>query len=417
MDRTTGSRTPSETTQKVEYQAKANKSDIFVEELHESEIFTSHLSKGKTKFAGTGPRGGCGLWSIKTNHSYESTGLDKNYLDLVWGLELRTFGVGLEDLKYSGAHFSWPGTRNGTKIYEKLDRAMANFEWSLDFQNSSCLCLPIQRSDHGPLVISTKPSSKACRRPCKLAHLQNNPHIPSNILEENNLRAQLDLLLIAEESYWHQRTKLNRINNGDVNSEFYHSYIKHKAKINSILEICYSDNNIITDEDDIINHYFSHFSNFYNPPQTPVRSFKTISNISSGLNNDQVDDLNRPFTAIEVKKDIFQMYPDKSPGANEFPAGFFKNNWNLLGEDLTTSILDFLNNNEFLKEINNTFITLIPKLDNPSSLADFRPISLCNTMYKIASKTMVNRLKPHLNHLLSPFQNGFINGRLVHDSV
>ncbi|GAA0158523.1 hypothetical protein LIER_38669 [Lithospermum erythrorhizon] len=63
---------------------------------------------------------------------------------------------GIEDLPHTGNQFSWSGTRRGRKVYEKLDRAMGNVTWFDFFTTSSCRGLPIQRSDHGPLLISTK---------------------------------------------------------------------------------------------------------------------------------------------------------------------------------------------------------------------------------------------------------------------
>ena len=107
----------------------------------------------------------------------------------------------------------------------------------------------------------------------------------------------------------------------------------------------------------------------------------------------------------------------KSPGPDGLPAEFFQNSWNHLGSELTNVILGFLNGGKILKEINNTFITLIPKIDNPLHVSDFRPISLCNTIYKLASKVLVNRLKPHLPSIISPYQNGFIMGRKIQDNV
>ncbi|GAA0146089.1 hypothetical protein LIER_36255 [Lithospermum erythrorhizon] len=89
----------------------------------------------------------------------------------------------------------------------------------------------------------------------------------------------------------------------------------------------------------------------------------------------------------------------------------------IIGDTLSSIILDFLNNGHILKETNNTFIFLIPKIPHPNSIKDFRPISLCNVIYKIASKVLVNRLKPHLNSLLSPYQNGFIHGIGAQDNI
>ncbi|GAA0146857.1 hypothetical protein LIER_36395 [Lithospermum erythrorhizon] len=100
----------------------------------------------------------------------------------------------------------------------------------------------------------------------------------------------------------------------------------------------------------------------------------------------------------------------KSPGPDGFPAEFYQKNWDVIGKDVTKATLEFLNNGHILKEINNTFITLIPKIKSHSTIGDYRPISLCNVIYKIASKVLVNGLKPHMNSLISRYQNGFLHG-------
>ena len=80
-------------------------------------------------------------------------------------------------------------------------------------------------------------------------------------------------------------------------------------------------------------------------------------------------------------------------------------------------INEFFCSGKLLREVNHTFITLIPKVDQPHTTAQFRPISLCTTLYKIISKILANRLRPLLNKILSPFQSAFIPGRSIHDNI
>ena len=67
--------------------------------------------------------------------------------------------------------------------------------------------------------------------------------------------------------------------------------------------------------------------------------------------------------------------------------------------------------------LNRTIIALIPKIQSPETLNNYRPISLCNTVYKIITKIIVSRLRPFLDKLISPLQTAFVPGRKGIDNV
>ena len=68
---------------------------------------------------------------------------------------------------------------------------------------------------------------------------------------------------------------------------------------------------------------------------------------------------------------------------------------------------------KLLHEFNNSFVVLIPQTQSLTSFNHYRPISLCNVIYKIIAKLLVSKLRPILHKLVSPCQSAFIPGRWI----
>ena len=75
--------------------------------------------------------------------------------------------------------------------------------------------------------------------------------------------------------------------------------------------------------------------------------------------------LSREFSADEIKAALFQMRPTKATGPDSMNALFYKNFWHIVGNDVTATVLDFLNLGNMVPEINYTHIVLIPKVKSP----------------------------------------------------
>lgn len=125
----------------------------------------------------------------------------------------------------------------------------------------------------------------------------------------------------------------------------------------------------------------------------------------------------RDFDLLEVQDAVLNMNPMSSLGPDGFSVRFFQQHWNIIGKELCEAVTKTLNTNNWDSFINETFIVLIPKVKNPTTIAKFKPISLCNVMYKVMAKALANRLKNILPSIISTTQIAFIPERMIADSV
>ncbi|MCI52282.1 cysteine-rich receptor-like protein kinase, partial [Trifolium medium] len=89
---------------------------------------------------------------------------------------------------------------------------------------------------------------------------------------------------------------------------------------------------------------------------------------------------------------------------------FIKDFWTELKADIMRFITEFHHNGKLSKGINSTFIAIIPKIDSPQRLNDFRPISLVGSLYKILAKVLANRLRLVMSSVISESQTTFCDG-------
>jgi hypothetical protein len=122
-------------------------------------------------------------------------------------------------------------------------------------------------------------------------------------------------------------------------------------------------------------------------------------------------------TDEEIGDALFQIGPLKAPGPDGLPVHFFQRNWGLLKKEVCGAIKHFFSVGTIPEDFNMTKIVLIPKTSDANDLKDFRPISLCNVTYKVIAKCLVNRLRPHLQDMISETQSAFLLGRLISDNA
>lgn len=131
------------------------------------------------------------------------------------------------------------------------------------------------------------------------------------------------------------------------------------------------------------------------------------------VDQENVMELNKEVTLGELEATLKWFKGDKSPGPDGWSVEFYTTFFEILGDDLLKVIEDCRTMGHMHGAINTTFITLIPKSDNPTSFDHFHPISLCNCIYKI----IANRLRPILSTHISSEQFDFLHDCQIHEAV
>jgi len=118
------------------------------------------------------------------------------------------------------------------------------------------------------------------------------------------------------------------------------------------------------------------------------------------LSDDDSRKLSCNFTNQEIRRTIFSLKPFKAPSMDGLHASFFHHFWHTMGPSIIIEIQSIFSSKKAPSYLNQTLVVLIHREDGPKTLGHFRSISLCSTIYKTVSKIIVNRIRPHIHHLV-----------------
>lgn len=251
------------------------------------------------------------------------------------------------------------------------------------------------------------------------AQLQENPSDLQLVDMERGSRITFIELRKQEESLYRQKSRINWLKEGDKNTKFFHHSVKRRQLINRIITVRDSAGFLITDPMRVPQVFINFFSTLLAPNETVSKPtpHEIQKVIRRPLCEDQIRTLDGPVSDAVIKDTVFSLAKGKAPGPDGFSVEFFRSNWEIVGPLVVLAVRDFFQTGKLLKEVNTTILTLIPKIPNATSVSDFRPIACCNTIYKVITKILANRLAMVLNDLVSQSQNAFVKGRRIRDNI
>lgn len=359
----------------------------------------------------------------------------------------------LMDLGFSGLPFTYDnGREQQANVKVRLDRAVADTGWRDLFPEAAVSHLVSSCSDHCPLFLEIKKESWECHKPrifryeimwerleslaeevkvawCSapdreglggiavaLKHVQSalrvwsKENFGSVSTELNALRVRLeelkgspatsrrdlrevtdrmDELLYKEEMMWLQRSGIAWLREGDKNTSYFHRQVVWRARKNRIKKLKGADGGWYENPGEMKELVADFFRNLYS--QDPAVALdQLLQLVDMKVDAEMNDQPCREFSTQEISDALFQMGTLKAPGPDGFPARFFQRRWEILRDDVVRAVQRFFAEGVMPPGINDTAIVLIPKGNNPTELKDLRPIFLCNVIYKVISKCMVN---------------------------
>lgn len=218
------------------------------------------------------------------------------------------------------------------------------------------------------------------------------------------------------ETLWRQKSRELWLKEGDKNSKFFHASTISNMRRIFIPAIKDDGGNWKVSRHDIGKCFTDQFEllfRFDNVEQCPhLDDF--IQPVISEHENEM-------FLAIPSCEEVFEvvrkMNPIKSPGPDGLPARFFQKYWCTVGRDVVQLVQNAFCYGIIPRSVNDTSIVLIPKVLHVSVFKHPRPISLCNTIYKIVSKIIAMRIRPFLDRIVYPTQSAFVLGWWIRENL
>ncbi|KAE8678114.1 hypothetical protein F3Y22_tig00111441pilonHSYRG00035 [Hibiscus syriacus] len=273
----------------------------------------------------------------------------------------------IEDIGFNGNWYTWErGRRASNNIRKWLDRGVANASWMDLFNGNTLSHLTHSFSTHCPLLLVTS--------------------------DENLIKRSRQFRF--EEAWLFEESCMKKVE---------HIWTAQPREQ-------YEDESVIQD---LAAKYFSDLFTllFEETDQT------LLSGVEPCIAEEINTKLCKLFTVEEVTDVVKLMSPLKASGDDGLGTIFYQQCWHIVGTEVAEYCIEILNGTQDIDPIKRTNIVLVPKIKSPRNLAQFRPISLCNVLYKIIAKVLVQRMQEHLHLCTDEAHSALVPRRLIMDNI
>ena len=238
-------------------------------------------------------------------------------------------------------------------------------------------------------------------------------HPSHSLLElEKVLQNDLNVLLDQEEELWVQKSRISRLSEGDRNTAYHHMSTIVRRRRNKISCIKNDVGEWIQSEVGAMNYIRGGFEKLFTTsldyaPLNPIWPSRWLAT----LFDEESYNMSTMVIDAEIKDGLWALKASKAPGPDGLHAGFFQSFWLTMGDSVKAEVKKAFRECKIPEYLNRTNVVLIPKIAGLESLGNYRPISLCNIVYKTVTKILVARIRPYLDKLVSPLQSAFVPGR------
>eukprot|EP00253_Pinus_taeda_P028344 PITA_28344 len=237
--------------------------------------------------------------------------------------------------------------------------------------------------------------------------------------EEGRIINQLEERRKQEEIMWRQKSRINWLHEGEMNTKCFHQVMIQNRQRNRIFSIKNAEGERVIEQGGIEKALVEYHKEILTEPQEARGEAidHICKEIPKLITMEQNKALMRAATMEEVEEVVMNMKKGKAPRPDGFTVEFYQAGWHFLGQEILEVVEESRMKQKIWPSINSTFLTPIPKSNKLEDAQGFRPIALCNVIYKIIATLIAKRLKPLLPSIISPEQTGFVEGRQILDGL